>query len=189
MPTKKMIAKKISTKSIIERKKTKNKTVVKKSAKFSKKVSTQVTVFLRTANKSQEWIKEMHHDLKWMTGDSLYHLLRAVLHSLRDQLNTNCAAHFAAQLPLLLRGAFYEGWDPQVNMRNSTTKSDFLETVKNKMSPITAPNFDLEQGVSIALNVIKKHISSGEMNDIIGLLNPSLKVFIQKDRTLLEASL
>lgn len=164
------------------------KVIVKQKTK-TVKISKKVSVFARTLNKSQEWIKEMHHELKWMTGDSLYHLLRAVLHSLREQLTINEAAHFSAQLPLLLRGTFYEGWDPQSNLRNAANRDDFLQIVKNKMSPVGIPNFDLEQGVSTALSVIKKHISSGEMEDLVGMLNPSLKNFIQKVNSHKEASL
>jgi uncharacterized protein (DUF2267 family) len=31
---------------------------------------------------------------------------------LRDRLTVEAAAHFAAQLPDLIRGVFYAGWDP-----------------------------------------------------------------------------
>jgi uncharacterized protein (DUF2267 family) len=41
-----------------------------------------------------------------------YRLLRAWLHALRDRLTVECAAQFAAQLPELLRGVYYEGWNP-----------------------------------------------------------------------------
>ena len=79
---------------------------------LNQKIAKNVTVFARTTHKSQLWINEMQKELKWLNGDSLYHLLRAVLQSLRDQMNVHEAAHFSAQLPLILRGAFYEGWNP-----------------------------------------------------------------------------
>jgi uncharacterized protein (DUF2267 family) len=40
-------------------------------------------------------------------------VLRAWLHTLRDRLTVEAAAHFAAQLPDLIRGIFYAGWDPE----------------------------------------------------------------------------
>ena len=39
-------------------------------------------------------------------------LERAWLHNLRDRLSVEVAAHFAAQLPELLRGVFFDGWNP-----------------------------------------------------------------------------
>lgn len=39
-----------------------------------------------------------------------YHALRGVLFTLRDRLTVEEAAHFASQLPLLIRGIFYEGY-------------------------------------------------------------------------------
>jgi len=41
-----------------------------------------------------------------------YRVLRAWLHTVRDRLPVVGAAHFAAQLPELLRGVYYDGWDP-----------------------------------------------------------------------------
>jgi uncharacterized protein (DUF2267 family) len=38
--------------------------------------------------------------------------LRAVLHILRDRLPVDEMAHFSAQLPVLVRGLFFEGWQP-----------------------------------------------------------------------------
>jgi uncharacterized protein (DUF2267 family) len=41
-----------------------------------------------------------------------YRVLRAWLHTLRDRLTVEGAAQFGAQLPELLRGVYYDGWDP-----------------------------------------------------------------------------
>jgi uncharacterized protein (DUF2267 family) len=39
-----------------------------------------------------------------------YVALRAVLHALRDRLPPEVAVHLGAQLPILVRGIYYEGW-------------------------------------------------------------------------------
>lgn len=41
-----------------------------------------------------------------------YRVLRAWLHTVRDRLTVEEAAHFAAQLPELVRGVYYDGWNP-----------------------------------------------------------------------------
>lgn len=139
----------------------------------------QVSVFERTLQKSESWIGEMHAELTWMDADGIYNLLRATLQTLRDQLNTNEVAQFASQLPILLRGTFYECWDPKIKIKG-ISKHDFLESVRQKLGPIGQPNFDLESGVGVALKVIFNHVSPGEIRDIMGSLKPSLKKFVKE---------
>lgn len=155
----------------------------------NQKIAKNVTVFARTTHKSQIWINEMQEELKWLNGDSLYHLLKAVLQSLRDQMNVHEAAHFSAQLPLILRGAFFEGWNPHTQQLSGVTKEDFLEAVKGRLSHAGLPQFELEAGVLTTLNVIKKHISAGEMDDLVSQVEPSLKTFIKRKLSQPEATL
>jgi uncharacterized protein (DUF2267 family) len=144
------------------------------------KLKDHVTVFSRTVQKSEVWVSEMHEELKWMDADGVYHLLKAVLQTFRDHLNTNEAAQLAAQLPLLLKGTFYECWDPKAERPKGLSKEEFLNDVRNKMGPNGEPNFDFEQGVLVALKVIMKHVSPGEIADVLGSLKPSLKIFFEK---------
>src|SRR3954468_20250061 len=44
--------------------------------------------------------------------EDAWRLLKGYLQTLRDELTLDEAAQLAAQLPLVLRGAFYEGFDP-----------------------------------------------------------------------------
>lgn len=152
------------------------------------KIAKNVTVFASTTHKSQLWINEMQKELKWLNGDSLYHLLRAVLQSLRDQMSVHEAAHFSAQLPLILRGTFYDGWNPHAEPLSGVTKDDFLEAVKGRLSHTGMPKFELEDGVLTTLNIIKKHISVGEMDDLVSQVEPSLKTFIKRKPSQPEAA-
>lgn len=155
----------------------------------SQKITKNVTAFARTTHKSQLWINEMQKELKWLNGDSLYHLLRAVLQSLRDQMSVHEAAHFSAQLPLILRGAFYEGWNPRAERLTGVSKDDFIAAVKGRLSQAGMPRFELEDGVLTALNVIKKHISAGEMDDLVSQVEPSLKTFIRRNTSQPETAI
>ena len=49
------------------------------------------------------------------TDTAPYQVLRAVLHSLRDRLTINEAADLGDQLPILIRGIYYEAWHPPEN--------------------------------------------------------------------------
>jgi uncharacterized protein (DUF2267 family) len=61
---------------------------------------------------AQMWIKRVADEFGTQDREFAYGVLRAWLQTVRDRLTVEAAAHFAAQLPDLLRGAFYAGWDP-----------------------------------------------------------------------------
>lgn len=58
------------------------------------------------------WVHQVAKEFDTEDREFAYQVLRAWLHTLRDRLPVEAAAHFAAQLPDLIRGVFYAGWDP-----------------------------------------------------------------------------
>ena len=75
-------------------------------------VATGVENLDRSIEKANAWLTDI--DAGFGTSDRrlAYRVLRAWLHCLRDRLSVEVAAHFAAQLPDLLRGVFFDGWTP-----------------------------------------------------------------------------
>lgn len=61
-----------------------------------------------TVHVTHAWINELDRLLRWDNKHRSYRLLRTTLQTLRDWLPTPEIANFAAQLPELLRGVFYE---------------------------------------------------------------------------------
>ena len=66
----------------------------------------------RTVQKTYEWLGALCDKLGIDNRAEAYRSLRAFLHLLRNRVTVDEAANFAAQLPLLLRGVFYEEWVP-----------------------------------------------------------------------------
>jgi uncharacterized protein (DUF2267 family) len=58
-----------------------------------------------------------------------YRVLRSFLHALRDQLTVDEAAKLAAQLPIFVRGVFYEGWDPSRTPEHARDIESFLTRI------------------------------------------------------------
>lgn len=56
------------------------------------------------------WFRDILSQLKWQSKESAYQALRGTLHSLRDRLPVEEAVDLAAQLPLLVKGIYYDGW-------------------------------------------------------------------------------
>jgi uncharacterized protein (DUF2267 family) len=73
---------------------------------------TEVDTFERAVHTAHVWVSAVADELGTDDCGYAYRVLRAWLQTLRDRLPVGSAADFAAQLPELLRGAFYEGWEP-----------------------------------------------------------------------------
>src|SRR5689334_15633329 len=86
-----------------------------------------------TIHKTQEWLAELASELGWKDRHRAYSALRAVLHALRDRLPINQAAALGAQLPLLVRGVFYDGWRPADVPLRVRHREDFLELVREEL--------------------------------------------------------
>jgi len=73
---------------------------------------TGLEVFDKTLQIAPVWLGEMGPDRQ-----RAHHALRAVRHALRDRLPLHLAAHLGAQLPLLVRGIYYDSWHPRPDIQ------------------------------------------------------------------------
>lgn len=67
----------------------------------------------QAAADARVWINEVARQFDTADLEFAYGVLRGWLHTLRDQLTVEAAAHFAAQLPDPIRGIYYAGWQPR----------------------------------------------------------------------------
>jgi uncharacterized protein (DUF2267 family) len=132
-----------------------------------------------TVQKTKQWIAELMRELQWEDAQKTYHGLRAVLHALRDRLTIHETADLAAQLPMLLRGMYYEGWQPGQVPVKDREKDAFLTHIF-KAFP-NDQSVDPEQLTHAVLKIVAAHVSEGEMDDIRPILpKPLLELFPKK---------
>jgi uncharacterized protein (DUF2267 family) len=119
------------------------------------------------------WINDLDDRLGWNNKPRSYRLLKAVLHALRDRLQLHEAADLAAQLPTLLRGAYYEQWRPAMTPVKRRTKADFLADVEDsfRADPLVQPS----QAVIAVFELLSKKISRGEIDDVRRALPQELR--------------
>ena len=125
-----------------------------------------------TLQTTHVWINDLDERLGWENKPRAYRLLKAVLHALRDWLQINESAHFAAQLPELLRGVYYEQWRPAIVPVKKRSKADFLARVEDsfKADPIDNPG----QAVLAVFQLLKK-ITRGEIEKVRHALPEELR--------------
>ena len=111
-----------------------------------------------------EWLNELCDDLEWSEKPRAYMLLRETLHAIRDLLGVDEAADLAAQLPVLVRGIYYEGWDPSRTPSTARTKRDLLDRIGGRF--VKAPLEDPERAVAAVFDLLRRHVSEGELGQV-----------------------
>ncbi len=131
-----------------------------------------VNVFEHTIEITHTWLNDLMQRLGWQDKRRAYVALRAVLHALRDRLSVDDASHLAAQLPMLIRGFYYEGYHPANKPMAERKKSEFLAHVASECAD---ENRNEGQVTRAVLQVIAKHITPGEVAKIKGVLPADIR--------------
>jgi uncharacterized protein (DUF2267 family) len=118
-------------------------------------------------------INDLDERLGWENKPRAYRLLKAVLHALRDCLPVSESADLAAQLPGLLRGAYYEQWRPAAAPVKKRSKADFIARVEEtfKADPMEHPG----QAVMAVFELLSEKITAGEIDDVRRALPEDLR--------------
>jgi uncharacterized protein (DUF2267 family) len=130
-------------------------------------VETGVRALDSSLQKSELWLKEVMERMGWSERDKAYAGLRAVLHALRDRLLADEAFDFAAELPLVLRGMYFEDWKRGRPTRERS-REDFLARVSERLVP--GRDVDPERLTRAVFDVVGRHVSSGEIRQILAQL-------------------
>lgn len=131
----------------------------------------------RSVQKTNIWLRDANYELGWFTLQRAYLSLRAVLHALRDRLTIQEVAQLGAQLPIFIRGIYYEGWNPSQTPVKSRGKELFLRQVRAEFAHTRNPDVDAEHVTRAIFRVLSKHVSEGELDQIKALLPRELREF------------
>lgn len=138
-------------------------------------MSTGLDTFDKTVQETNLWLKDIMDRLGTADRHHAYSSLRAVLHALRDRIGAESAAHLGAQLPMLLRGLYYEGWDPTGKPTKERHEEEFLAHVARELP--RAEEGEVEQGVLAVLDVLSKHVDRGAAVKIATMFPQNLRKF------------
>ncbi|MBU3889786.1 DUF2267 domain-containing protein [Methylosinus sp. KRF6] len=127
-------------------------------------MSTGLSTFDETVQLSNQWLNELMHAVDWEEKQRTYRLLRATLHALRDRLPAHEAVQLGAQLPMLIRGLYYDGWRLKDRPPTERTKEAFLAHIEAAFE--RDPNADTEALVKEVFNLLTRKISKGEIDDV-----------------------
>jgi uncharacterized protein (DUF2267 family) len=133
---------------------------------------TGLEVFDTTLQKTHIWLNDVMEELHWEDRFRGYKALRSGLHVLRDRLTVEEAAHFGAQLPMLIRGLYYEGWTPAGKPHKTRGKDEFLRPIREQFKG--DPDIDPERVARAVFKVLGKRVTEGEIQDVKSMLPKDL---------------
>lgn len=129
--------------------------------------STGLEVFDKTVQTTNIWLNEIGQDLG-PDRQRCYNALRAVLFALRDRLTVDEAADLSAQLPMLIRGIFYEGFRPSTMPQRIRTQDEFLAKINEHLKNIRPLGAD--EAARAVFRVLESNIPGGQINEVKQML-------------------
>ena len=126
--------------------------------------ATGLEVFDRTLQITNTWLGELMDTMHWSDRHKAYHALRAVLHTLRDRLPVNVAVHLGAQLPMLVRGLYYEGWHPADKPLKERSRDEFVAHVTEAF--LFDVDAEPERITRAVFRIMSQHITAGEAEKV-----------------------
>lgn len=139
--------------------------------------ATGVSVFDETVQLTNIWLKDLMLDLEWEDRHRAYLGLRLTLQALRDHLSVEEAAHLGAQLPMLVRGFYYEGWHPAHKPVKDRSLDGFIGRIYDgfRQNPTDEP-VDAGRVAEAVFALLSERISKGEVKHVRRQLPKAIRV-------------
>lgn len=109
------------------------------------------------------WLRDILSQLKWQSKESAYQALRGTLHAIRDRLPVEEAVDLASQLPLMIKGVYYDGWTLR-DKPEKFKKEEFARRVHAQFE--FDDNVNPAEVIRAVLRVMYRHMDEGEIRDV-----------------------
>lgn len=120
-----------------------------------------------------EWLNVLQRDLGWSNRKRAYKLLRETLHAIRDFLSVSETADLSAQLPLLIRAIFLDGWVPEKTPVQFRSVDDFVARITQAFAQ--DPLIDPDVAIEAVFSLLRQQISFGEYRHVTSTMRKPLR--------------
>ena len=126
-----------------------------------------------TVQKTHEWINELRERLDWSNDRDVLRLLRVTLQQIRDRISVAETAQLSAQLPILIRGMFFEGWQPHLVPLVDRRAADMITAIEHHVGDVL--DYRGPQDIATVFKLLNARISEGEVADIRANLRDDIR--------------
>ncbi len=126
---------------------------------------TGLDVFDNTIERTTEWLQDLMQELNWTDRRKSFVALRFVLQGLRDHLTADRASRFGNQLPMLIRGAYYEEWVPAEKPVAWESLDGLAASIATYLRRDDEWSGEAENIVRAVFRLLEKKATEGELQD------------------------
>ena len=131
-------------------------------------------VFDDTIQRTNSWLKDLMQELNWSDRRKTYVVFRCVLHALRDHLSVKDAVYVGEQLPMLIRGAYFEHWDPSGKPLPLRTREEFFSGLAGALARDGQSIASAETVTRAVFRLLDRKATDGEIADLQAMLPPAV---------------
>lgn len=125
--------------------------------------ATGLDVFDKTLQSTHIWLDELT-DAVGPDRQVAWHVLGVVLRVLRDRVPLGLAAHLGSQLPILIRGSYYDQWEPDKAPLKIRDTDEFLSCISEEFGDIRPVN--AKDATRAVFAILSKHIDLGQARKV-----------------------
>ncbi|HET8725975.1 MAG TPA: DUF2267 domain-containing protein [Alphaproteobacteria bacterium] len=125
--------------------------------------ATGVEAFDKTLRITNTWLGEIMSE-EGPDRQRAWHVLGSVLRTVRDRLPADLGAHLGAQLPLLVRGAYYDRYEPSKLPSRARTLDDFIAPLSDDLGPTL--DIDPVEALRTVFQVLSHYLDPGEVRKV-----------------------
>lgn len=125
--------------------------------------ATGLEVFDKTLQTTHIWLDEIMAVIG-PDRHAAWNVLGAVLRTVRDRVPVPLAVHLGAELPILVRGIYYDQWRIAEQPEKYRTMDEFLHHIKENLG--TARPLNYQKAARAVFNVLTRHIAHGQVEKV-----------------------
>ena len=125
-------------------------------------------------HRANVWIADLARALETDDRRFVRRVLRAWLHVLRDRLTVDAAVKLGQQLPELIRGEYYDGWEPS----RAPMRYDSADYVERFSIAALIPREDVPATAATVTEVVTEHMSRGQVDAALAELPADLRTLV-----------